>query len=263
MRPASAGDTNSNSMPKLFARAICRLHQRQPLGRRRDVQRSALRPAGREAGLLLERRIELDAVAAHARRVARRARLADEPRGVPGRAAGEPALLEQHDVAHSRASSGGTRSSSRRCRRRRRRRARARESRVMASCSCRQSRNAATPAATPTAPASRRQPKLSLRNQRAHQRSEHDRDFAQRRDDRDRRKRHRPQHDRVRADARGAAERAAAPARAACSRRRAGRASTAPTRGSGSLRGTTARSRTTTGCRRRARPRRRSACRSR
>ena len=45
-----------------------------------------------------ERRVQLDAVTAHPRRVARRARLADEPRGVPRRAAGEPALLEQHDV---------------------------------------------------------------------------------------------------------------------------------------------------------------------
>ena len=73
----------------------------EPLGRLRDVERAARLPAGREAGLLLERRVELDAVAAHARHVARRPVLADEPGGVPGRAARELALLEQHDVAPS------------------------------------------------------------------------------------------------------------------------------------------------------------------
>ena len=118
---ASAGDTNSNSMPKLFARAICRLHQRQALGRLRDVEAAALLPAGREPGLLLQRRVELDAVAAHPRRVARRARLADESRRVPRRAAGELALLEQHDVAHAELARGDRRSRRRRCRRRRRR----------------------------------------------------------------------------------------------------------------------------------------------
>ena len=97
--PASAGETNSNSMPKLFARAIWRFIEREPLRRLRDVEAAALLPAGGEAGLLLERRVELDAVAAHPRRVARRARLADESRCVPRGAAGELALLEQHDVA--------------------------------------------------------------------------------------------------------------------------------------------------------------------
>ena len=67
--------------------------------RLRDVDAAALLPAGREARLRLERRVELDAVAAHARHVARRAHLADEAGRVPRRAAGELALLEQHDVA--------------------------------------------------------------------------------------------------------------------------------------------------------------------
>ena len=74
------------------------LDQRQPLGRLRDVEAAALLPAGREPGLGLQRRVELDAVLAHPRRVARRARLPDETRRVPRRPAGELALLEQHDV---------------------------------------------------------------------------------------------------------------------------------------------------------------------
>ena len=74
------------------------LGQLQALRRLEHVEAAALLPAGGKAGLRFERRVELDAVPAHARRVARRARLADESRGVPGGAAGELALLEQHDV---------------------------------------------------------------------------------------------------------------------------------------------------------------------
>ncbi len=74
------------------------LDQRQPFRRLRDVEAAALLPAGREPGLGLQRRVELDAVLAHARRVARRPRLADQSRRMPSRAAGELALLEQHDV---------------------------------------------------------------------------------------------------------------------------------------------------------------------
>ena len=75
------------------------LEQLEPLRRLRDVEAAALLPAGREPGFGFERRIELDAVAAHARRVACRAKLPDQSGGVPGRAAGQLALLEQHDVA--------------------------------------------------------------------------------------------------------------------------------------------------------------------
>ena len=69
------------------------------LGRARDVDAAALLPAGGEAGLALEARIELDAVLAHARHRAVRTHLADQPGRVPGGAAAEPPLLEQHDVA--------------------------------------------------------------------------------------------------------------------------------------------------------------------
>jgi len=74
------------------------LHRHEALGRSRDVQAAALLPAGGEPGLFLERCVEVDPVAAHSRCVARRARLAHQPRGVPRRAAGELALLEQHHV---------------------------------------------------------------------------------------------------------------------------------------------------------------------
>jgi hypothetical protein len=50
------------------------------------------------ARLLLERGVQLDAVLAHARHVAVRPHLPDEPGGVPRGAAGELALLEQQHV---------------------------------------------------------------------------------------------------------------------------------------------------------------------
>ena len=98
------------------------LHRHEALGRSGDIQAAALLPAGREPRLFLERRVEVDAVAAHPRRVARRARLPDETRGVPRRAARELALLEQHDVLHAelREVIGGR--DARRCRLRRSRR---------------------------------------------------------------------------------------------------------------------------------------------
>ena len=74
------------------------LDELHPLRRLGDVEAAALLPAGGEARFLLERRIELDAVLAHARRVARCARLPDQAGGVPRGAAGQLALLEQHDV---------------------------------------------------------------------------------------------------------------------------------------------------------------------
>src|SRR5581483_10474341 len=77
------------------------LHERQALGGLRDVETAALLPAGGKTGLALQIRVELDAVAAHARGVARRPRLADEAGCMPCRAAGEAALLEQHHLAHA------------------------------------------------------------------------------------------------------------------------------------------------------------------
>ena len=90
-----------------------------PLARLRDVDAAALLPSGRKAGLGLELRVQLDAVPAHPRHRPVRPHLADEPGGVPGRAAGELALLEERGRPSRRARRGGTRSSSRRCRRRR------------------------------------------------------------------------------------------------------------------------------------------------
>ncbi len=69
-----------------------------PLARLRDVDAAALLPPGREAGLGLERRVQLDAVLAHPRHGPVRPHLADETGGMPGRSAGELALLEQQHV---------------------------------------------------------------------------------------------------------------------------------------------------------------------
>ena len=150
-------------MPKLFARAIWRFISVSRSRRLRDVEAAALLPAGREARLLLERRVELDAVAAHARRIARRARLPDETGRMPRRAAGELALLEQHDVADAELARGGRRSRRRRCRRRRRRRGRwDGKAVVIRAIPGDQSFSAATPATTLAAPARRGRPKPSL-----------------------------------------------------------------------------------------------------
>src|SRR5512134_1539297 len=69
------------------------------LRRARDIDAAAALPSGREAGFLLERRVELRAVLAHARHRAVGAHLPHKPGRVPCRAAGEASLLEQHDVA--------------------------------------------------------------------------------------------------------------------------------------------------------------------
>ena len=73
--------------------------QRHALGRARDDDRAALLPAGGKPGLGLETRVEVDRVLHEPRHVLVRAQLADEAGGMPGRAAGEPPLLEEHDVA--------------------------------------------------------------------------------------------------------------------------------------------------------------------
>ncbi len=74
------------------------LEELQPIGCLGDVEAATLFPAGRQARLAFQRCIELDAIAAHAGGVACRAELTDQARSVPGRAAGELALLEQYDV---------------------------------------------------------------------------------------------------------------------------------------------------------------------
>ncbi len=73
-------------------------HQREPLGRLRDVQGPARLPPCRKSGLRLERRVELDPVAAHPRCIAGRTSLADQSRGVPRRSAGQASLFEQDRV---------------------------------------------------------------------------------------------------------------------------------------------------------------------
>ena len=77
------------------------LHRHEALRRPRDVEAAALFPAGGKSRLLLERRVEVDPVAAHPRRIAGGARLADEAGRVPRGAARELALLQQNDVPYA------------------------------------------------------------------------------------------------------------------------------------------------------------------
>ena len=90
--------------PKLFAIVVSRLQLEHPLGRAGQAQAADLVPVDGLTGLRLEPAVQLDRVFEHACRVARRAQLADEPRGVPRGALGQAVLLEQHDVglAHRR-----------------------------------------------------------------------------------------------------------------------------------------------------------------
>ena len=68
------------------------------LWRARHRDRAALLPARRQARLGLEPGIELGAVLDQARQVLVAAQLADQSRCVPGRAAAQPALFQQHDI---------------------------------------------------------------------------------------------------------------------------------------------------------------------
>src|SRR6266446_6723321 len=63
-----------------------------------DAEAAHLLPVGAHAGLGLEPRVELGAVADEPGHRARAAEAADEPGGVPGRAARELLALEQNDV---------------------------------------------------------------------------------------------------------------------------------------------------------------------
>ncbi len=69
-----------------------------PLRGPRHAHAAALLPAGGLAGLGLEPAVEIDAVPDETGEVARRAELAHQPGRVPGGAAGETPLLQQHHV---------------------------------------------------------------------------------------------------------------------------------------------------------------------
>ena len=209
IRPASAGDMNSNSTPKLFARAICRF-----ISVRRSFVFATFRlphcfPAGREAGLLFERGVKIDAVPAHPRCIPRRARLADESRRMPRRAAGEPSLLQQHDVADAelreviRGRGAGD--------------AAAdddgaglgwdhRETLARRKLECGSELQRGDPGDHARRPGQSPHAKPSFSKIRADERGEQHRRFAQRGDGGHRRARHRPQHDAVGAEACGAAQ---------------------------------------------------------
>ena len=70
----------------------------QPLGRRGKPERAHLVPAGLELHLVLEPAIELDTLHHHLRQRERAAELADETRGVEGRAARQLGTLDEDDV---------------------------------------------------------------------------------------------------------------------------------------------------------------------
>ena len=68
------------------------------LRRTRHVHAAAGLPARGQAGLLLQHRVQLDAVLAHARHVAVGPHVPDQPRRVPSGAAGELALFQQQHI---------------------------------------------------------------------------------------------------------------------------------------------------------------------
>ncbi len=69
-----------------------------PLLRRSQPQRADLVPAGLQADLLLQGAVEVDRGDHHLREAERATELADEARGVEGRAAGQVGSLDQDDV---------------------------------------------------------------------------------------------------------------------------------------------------------------------
>ena len=98
-RPASAGEITSISTPKQRAIEAPRLSSYQALRRARHADAARAAKARGLARLRLETLVEHGAVAGQAREVVAGAQLADEPRRVPGGAAGQLAPLEQDDVA--------------------------------------------------------------------------------------------------------------------------------------------------------------------
>ena len=77
------------------------LHLGPALGIAGEPQAAVRLPAGGEAGLLLEPVIELDGVAEQLGDVGARAQLSDQPGGMPGRAGGQLAPLEQEHVGET------------------------------------------------------------------------------------------------------------------------------------------------------------------
>ena len=71
----------------------------QPLGICGDRNAAALQEAGRLAGLRFQAGIEARRILRELGQIGGRAQLADQTRGVPGRAAGQALALQQHDVA--------------------------------------------------------------------------------------------------------------------------------------------------------------------
>ena len=84
---ASLGVRRCISRPKDVRRGRLPLHLGPALRIAGEAQPAVPLPAGREAGLLLEPVVELDGIAEKLGDVGTRAQLADEARGVPGRAA--------------------------------------------------------------------------------------------------------------------------------------------------------------------------------
>ena len=86
------------SRPKLCAVVAWRLNSVQRSSLHGEPQAAGHLPAGGEAGLGLEPLVEVDRILQHLGDRGRGAQLADEAGGMPGRAAGQLALLEQDDV---------------------------------------------------------------------------------------------------------------------------------------------------------------------
>ena len=95
----SARLTTWTGRPKTLAMEALRLSSSMRSGRGREGDRAALAVAGRLAGLRLEPAIQLRRVARELRHVDALAQLTDEPRRMPGGAAGELLALDEHDVA--------------------------------------------------------------------------------------------------------------------------------------------------------------------
>ena len=72
-----------------------------PVGAARHRQRAALLPAGAQPGLRFQPRVQVGRVADQPRHALVRAQLSDQPGGMPGGAAGQTALLQQHHVGEA------------------------------------------------------------------------------------------------------------------------------------------------------------------
>ena len=97
MRLISSGESKCISRPKLCAVVAWRLNSIMRSGRRPAANRRTL-PAGRKPGLGLKPGVKLDRVAQELGDRGGRPELADEARGMPGRAGGQPVALEHDDI---------------------------------------------------------------------------------------------------------------------------------------------------------------------